>query len=134
MNSLFEGLREWDVPEDRIHYEAFGPATVGKKKEADKLTEDAADSQEQTAQEISVTFSRSGKTVAWDSDAHSLLRFALDNGIVIDHSCEAGNCGTCTTALISGEIKYMSDPAEPAQSGSCYTCITVPDGPIDLDA
>jgi len=31
MNSLFEDLREWQVPEDHLHYEAFGPATVKKR-------------------------------------------------------------------------------------------------------
>ena len=37
MNSLFEGLREWGVPENNIHYEAFGPATVTKKKRPTRL-------------------------------------------------------------------------------------------------
>ena len=41
MNSLFEGLREWGVPEKDINYEAFGPATVQKKKEADTATDQA---------------------------------------------------------------------------------------------
>ena len=131
MNALFEGLREWDVPEDNIHYEAFGPATVGKKKEAQQKV---GDGPIEGADPINVTFSRSGKTLKWNPSADSLLQFALDNGVAIDHSCEAGNCGTCVVALKSGELNYFSDPAEAPEPGTCYTCVTTPKGPIDIDA
>ncbi len=134
MNALFEDLRGWEVPEDRVHYEAFGPATVGKKKEADQQAPDSSVVSSANNKNFDITFSRSGKTLKWDPTAHSLLRFALDNDVVIDHSCEAGNCGTCVVALKSGDLEYISDPAEPAEAGTCYTCITIPKGPIDIDA
>ena len=72
MNSLFEGLREWGVPENNIHYEAFGPATVTKKKEADQAAAKAPAATSDTDAEINITFSKSGKTLAWSSDAGSL--------------------------------------------------------------
>ena len=58
MNSAFEGLREWDVPEDNIHYEAFGPATVSKEKDADKATEKAPSSMPDVARKDNCAFCR----------------------------------------------------------------------------
>jgi len=132
MNSLFEGLREWGVPEKDINYEAFGPATVKKKREAD-----VADGKAPAAgdgADIDVTFGKSGKTVSWNPDLGSLLDLAEENGIDIDFGCRAGNCGTCITAIKSGEIDYLSEPGEKPEAGSCLACIAVPKGPVVLDA
>ena len=135
MNSLFEGLREWDVPEDKIHYEAFGPATVSKKKDADKAADKApAAATDNAAADIQITFAQSGKSIAWDPEAGTLLDFAEDNDIAMDSGCRAGNCGTCSTALTSGEVEYLSDPGAPPDAGSCLTCVSVPKNSITLDA
>ncbi len=134
MNALFGGLREWGVPEEHIHYEAFGPATVTKKKEADKAAHIAPAAATEAATAIQVTFSRSGKTVAWAADAGSLLDFAEANGIAIDSGCRAGNCGTCKTALNAGDVEYLSEPGEMPDAGSCLTCISVPKNSVTLDA
>ncbi len=134
MNSLFEGLRDWGVPEDHIHYEAFGPATVSKKKEADQAADKAPAATTDAAAAIQVTFSQSKKTVAWSADAGSLLDFAEAQGIAMDSGCRAGNCGTCATALSSGDIDYLSDPGEAPDAGTCLTCISVPKNSVTLDA
>ena len=134
MNSLFEGLREWGVPEENIHYEAFGPATVSKKKEADQAADKAPASTTDAASEIKITFSQSGKTVPWTAEAGSLLEFAEDNDIAMDSGCRAGNCGTCATALTGGEVEYLTEPGAPPDTGSCLTCISVPKNSVTLDA
>jgi ferredoxin len=134
MNALFEGLREWDVPEDRIHYEAFGPATVSKKKDADKAIEKAPSAVSETATSIIVNFAKTGKEIAWDPDIGSLLDLAEDNDIPIDSGCRAGNCGTCETAIKSGDVDYLSEPGEAPEGGTCLACISVPKGSITLDA
>lgn len=130
MNSLFEGLREWGVPEKDINYEAFGPATVQKKKEADKKDEPAPTGDAA----FEVKFEKSGTTVAWDPSIGSLLDFAEENGVDIDFGCRAGNCGTCITAIKSGDVDYLSEPGEKPESGSCLACVSVPKGPLVLDA
>lgn len=133
MNSLFEGLREWNVPEANIHFEAFGPATVQKKKQAD----DAAkpDGGEADARKtFNIVFDRSGKTIAWDSSAGTLLDFAEANGIAMDSGCRAGNCGTCITALKKGTVTSVSEPGDKPESGSCLACICTPDGELVVDA
>jgi len=132
MNSLFEGLREWGVPEDDINYEAFGPATVQKKKEADTTGDKAPAAAAEAGFEV--TFNKAGKTVPWDPEIGSLLDFAEENGVDIDFGCRAGNCGTCITAIKSGDVDYISEPGEKPEAGSCLACVSVPKGPLVLDA
>lgn len=131
MNSLFEGLREWGVPKKDINYEAFGPATVQKKKEADTKDQEPAPSGEDA---FEIKFEKSGVAVAWDPSIGSLLDFAEENGVDIDFGCRAGNCGTCITAIKSGDVEYLSEPGEKPESGSCLACVSVPKGPMVLDA
>ena len=131
MNSLFEGLREWGVPENDINYEAFGPATVQKKKEADTKDKDPAPEGEVA---FEVQFEKSGVTVPWDASIGSILDFAEENDVDIDFGCRAGNCGSCITAIKSGDVDYLSEPGEKPESGSCLACVSVPKGAIVLDA
>jgi uncharacterized protein len=133
MNSLFEDLREWDVPEEHINYEAFGPATVKKKKEADASSDGATEAAAPAAG-FEVEFAKSGTKVAWDPDIGSLLDFAEENDVDIDFGCRAGNCGTCITAIKSGDVDYISEPGEKPEAGSCLACVSVPKGPLVLDA
>ena len=128
MNSLVEGLEAWGVPKARIHFEAFGPATVKKTPKA----ESAIESSEGTA--FKVTFARTGKVGNWTNAAGSLLEFAEDQGVTIDFGCRAGNCGTCVTAVKEGDIEYLNEPGDMPETGSCLTCISVPKGNIVLDA
>ena len=133
MNSLFEGLREWGVPEDRIHYEAFGPATVKKKKEADDSGSNDANKTE-AGSGFTVKFSKSDKSAEWTSDSGSILDFAEEHDVDIEFGCRAGNCGTCITAVIEGEIDYLSEPGEKPEAGSCLSCVAIPKGNIVIDA
>ena len=126
MDQITHDLKDWGVPKEHIHYEAFGPATV--KSVAKAIPEAAAGS------EIEVVFARSGKTLVWDGSAPSLLDFAEAAGIAMESGCRAGNCGTCITAIRSGKVDYLSDPGAPVEEGSCLTCITVPQGKLNLDA
>ena len=132
MNTVVPALAEWGVPEKNIHFEAFGPATV-KKAAPDKNPEEkAADAA--AAEGIEVVFAKSGKTCAWDPEADSLLDFAEENDVVIDFGCRAGNCGTCITAIRSGDVTYVVEPGAAPESGSCLACISVPKSSLTLDA
>ncbi len=48
--------------------------------------------------------------------------------------CRAGNCGTCITAIKSGEVSYVGEPGAEPEAGSCLTCISVPKSKLTLDA
>ncbi len=126
MESITQGLKGWGVPQDRINFEAFGPETVRKAK-----IKTAVDQQ---AGEFKIEFSQSGKTLDWDPSAESILEFAEANGIPIDCGCRAGNCGTCLTAIKTGEVTYINEPGETPEEGSCLTCISVPKTSLTLDA
>jgi hypothetical protein len=126
MSSLTQGLKEWGVPEASVHFEAFGPASV--KKTAPPAPVAPA------GQTFAINFARSGKTVAWDGKAASLLDLAEASGVKIDSGCRAGNCGTCLVAMKSGEITYLHEPGFTCETGSCLTCCAVPKSDLALDA
>jgi len=127
MQQLVADLLQWGVPESRIHFEAFGPATV-------KRTAAAEGTAGPAAATIEVIFAKSSKTCSWTATAGSILDLADANGVQIDSGCRAGNCGTCTTALKQGEVSYLSPPGAPPMVGSCLACIAIPKSAIILDA
>ena len=128
MESLTKGLSEWGVPDEQIHFEAFGPASV--KKVAKAETPGAA-----AAPGVEVNFVRSNKTVVWSSGAGSLLELAETHGSRIDSGCRAGSCGTCVTAIRDGKVDYLSgNPDFDIEKGSCLACVAVPKGALSLDA
>jgi uncharacterized protein len=128
MNTLTEGLTGWGVPEKNIHYEAFGPATV--KKNAPPPTK----LETEMLANVKVTFSKSSKTIGWNSSITSLLELAEANGVKIDAGCRAGNCGSCVVAIKSGSVKYLSPSGASAEVGSCLTCVCKPKTDLVLDA
>ncbi len=129
MTAIVQALEAWGVSDDRIHYEAFGPASIRK-----KPAEAKAGGSDEPAVGVEVSFSKSDKTVPWDADAETLLALAQANGIAIECNCLAGNCGTCETAVRDGEFTYVKDPSYDAAPGTCLTCIAVPKTKLTLDA
>lgn len=127
MESLTRDLGEWGVPEERIHFEAFGPASVKKVAEVTQPGQAAAGGG------FEISFTRSNKKLLWPG-AGSLLEFAEANGIRIDSGCRAGSCGTCTTAVREGQVEYMRKPDAEIEKGSCLACISVPKTALSLDA
>ena len=124
MKTVVEDLLAWGVPQDRIHHEAFGPASV---KSAAAPTTPAGDTN------IEVVFTRADKKIPWDGRS-TLLEVAEANGIRMDFGCRSGNCGTCLTALKSGDVKYPSPPGCAVEKGSCLACIALPGTNITIDA
>lgn len=122
MNSLAEGLAEWNVPESSIHFEAFGAASVKKKKTTtEKVSYD-------------IKFARSGKTLNWNGESDSILEFAEDNDIEMSFGCRAGNCGSCSTAIKEGDVELVQEAGADCESGSCLTCVSIPKSNLVLDA
>lgn len=126
MDQITGDLTDWGIPKNRIHFEAFGAATV---KRVGKDITPAAN-----APPMQVEFARTGNTLVWDNSSTSLLEFAEASGIPMDSGCRAGNCGACLTAIRSGTVEYLSEPGAVVEDGSCLTCISVPKGHLVLDA
>ena len=118
MDSIRGGLKELDVPEDKVYFESFGGGKTKGKAEAD-TTQGAVESAE-------VTFARSNKTVTWTPEAGSLLEFAEANGLNPDYSCRQGVCHTCTCGIESGEVEYTDEPAGEPDEGNVLICVSRP--------
>ncbi|MGI9487381.1 MAG: 2Fe-2S iron-sulfur cluster-binding protein [Geminicoccaceae bacterium] len=126
MNSLHEGLSAWGVPADRLHFEAFGPATVG------KSVKPSVDSER--SESFQIKFMRSDKTLNWEPTEGSLLDLADRHGISVESGCRSGNCGTCMTAIRTGEVDYPTPPGEMPDDGACLLCTAIPRSDLELDA
>ena len=84
----------------------------------------------------SVEFAQSGGTFECSS-SDSLLAVAESHGIEIPYSCRVGQCGTCATRVLGGEVEMeVEDGLEPAQKAQGYRllCVGRARGLVRLDA
>lgn len=127
MESMYQGLRGWNVGEEQIHYEAFGPSSIGKSPvQVVTATENAEDSSR-------VRFLPGGQSLLWDGTSRCLLDAAESAGIELESGCRAGSCGSCRMKLAAGQVKYPSGKPEDLEPGSCLPCICIPDGDIEVE-
>lgn len=143
MESLIPALEEWGVPDQHIHYEAFGPASISRatRKAAPapaqpKAAAQTAQSAKQgaPAKTVKVTFKKSGKTLVWDGRDDTLLDFAERHGIEVSSGCRAGGCGSCQTEIAAGEVAYTQAPDFDADDGCCLLCVSRPAKDLTLEA
>jgi ferredoxin len=127
MEALVPALEDWGVPDARIHFEAFGPASV-------KRRGAAAATVAGESSGITVSFARTGKTLNWQPASGSLLEFAEANGITVDSGCRAGSCGSCQTTIQAGEVAYREAPDFDPEPGSCLLCVCTPKSNVTLEA
>ncbi len=131
METLVAALEDWGVPDSHIHFEAFGPASIKRRKAETAATESAIAAH---ASDIMVTFAKSGKQARWSTQAGCLLEFAESHGIAIDSGCRAGGCGTCQTTIRSGEVAYLQSPDYDPETGTCLMCVCTPKTNVTLEA
>lgn len=127
LESLVPGLEEWGVPAERIHYEAFGPASIKRHTSPTTTPKPLSDSP------ILVNFARSKKVLTWQASAGNLLAFAEENGVVADSGCRAGACGMCQTKLLAGEVNYVQPSDFDPASGICLLCSCTPMTNVTLE-
>lgn len=127
METLVPALEDWGVPEARLHYEAFGPASIKRK----AATAAAVDG---TASRLSVDFASTGKQLDWKPADGSLLEFAEAHGISLNSGCRSGGCGTCQTKIKRGEVAYQQAPDFDPEPGTCLPCVCTPKTDLVLEA
>jgi ferredoxin-NADP reductase len=125
MAAVTQGLDAWGVPPERVHFEAFGPATIKRAVHGPTTQPDCG---------IDVTFARSGVTTLWSRCDAPLLDLAEEHAVAIPFGCRAGSCGTCVTRVLSGAVRYLHTPNAPLAAGEALPCIAVPAEPLVLDA
>jgi len=128
MESLVPALVNWGVPQQDVHFEAFGPASV-KLPGSSPIPTLAA-----SAEPIEVKFNRSDRTLVWDGQDANLLDFTDRHGLAIDSGCRSGSCGTCETRLISGSVHYDNPPDHDIAPGHCLLCVGRPTSALVLEA
>lgn len=141
MKSIVPGLDDWGVPDQHIHFEAFGPASIERpnrkaapKPEGPSAFRDEPKIGEGPSGPVNVTFSASGKTLEWDPSCESLLDFAEQNGVEMDSGCRAGGCGTCQTTIEEGEVSYNHAPDFDPEPGTCLACVCRPKSDVTVEA
>ena len=119
MDSIRQGLKELNVPEERVFFESFGSGKTKGKSEAASNTQGALETAE-------VVFARSNKTATWKPEDGTLLEFAEANGLNPDYSCRQGICHTCTCSIQKGEVEYIESPDSEPDEGSVLICVSRP--------
>ena len=99
MRSLFDGLLSWGVPEQRIHYEFFGPASAVRERAKVATPRRVAEAAE-CCTDLEVMFSTSGVRANWNPSFESILDLAEANGLSPDYSCRSGVCQTCMASVV----------------------------------
>ena len=122
MTGLYEGLKNLNVPDERIHYEFFGP---GAALQAGKPAPSIEDKYGELSP-VSVRFERSGIETTWDPTKGSLLDLAEAEGLQPDYSCRSGICQTCATRVIDGEVAYSEPPMVDPEADMALICSSHP--------
>jgi ferredoxin-NADP reductase/predicted pyridoxine 5'-phosphate oxidase superfamily flavin-nucleotide-binding protein len=124
MREMYEGLRGLNVADERIRFEAFGPASI--KRTGVKRETPAADPIAREAGVMPITFARSARTAQWSPRDGSLLEFAEAQGVDATSSCRSGMCGTCSTRLLSGKVRYDGEVEAHIEPGHALICMARP--------
>lgn len=142
MQSLYDGLRQLNIADERIHAEAFGPSGLKRTRDgkAAAATTPPVAAHAPATEPTRVVFAKSGKQATWNPASGSLLELAEAQGLSPEFSCRGGSCGTCRTAILEGAVAYASVPDFPAGETKALICCAVPartetaaDAPLVLD-
>ncbi|HOE40741.1 MAG TPA: 2Fe-2S iron-sulfur cluster-binding protein [Rhodoferax sp.] len=128
MEALVPELLAWGVPQQDVHFEAFGPASV--RLPVASMPPAAI----LTSTPLEVRFARSGRTLPWDGQQSNLLDFAERHGVAVDSGCRSGGCGSCETRLRKGTVSYASAPDHDPAPGHCLLCVATPTSDLELEA
>jgi len=121
-------LVECGVPADRIRQESFGKQP--------RPEEPAAPAAAIDPEGPRVEFARTGKSGVIP-EGGTLLEAAERYGVAIPSSCRQGQCGTCATRLLAGEVRMDAEDgldSELRRDGYILTCVGRAHGDVRLDA
>lgn len=130
MQAIYNGLRDLNITDKRIHAEAFGPASLDRS--PDKVS-DLPKLPPPSNQPTEIAFAKSGRSAIWQPETgRSLLELAEDAGLSPEASCRGGSCGTCRTKIVQGRVTYKIRPGATISSEEALICCAVPAAP-DVD-
>ncbi|XXN62659.1 FAD-binding oxidoreductase [Enterobacter ludwigii] len=121
--ALYDGLRTYNIADDRIHAEAFGPSSLQRTRSV--VTEEKPLAPVAT-HSVPVKFMDSLKEARWTPDAGSLLELTEARGLSPAFSCRAGHCGSCKTQLLQGSVTYKTPPSARVAEDEVLICCALP--------
>ncbi|MFV8570174.1 ferredoxin reductase [Marinobacter sp. SBS5] len=120
MDLATEQLHQRGVNDDQLHSTFFAPPAPAQLASTDMGGE--------------VTFSTSNLTVDSKGDAN-LLEIAEAAGLTPQHGCRMGICHQCTCTKTSGTVvNRLTGQVSGPGSESVQLCISIPQGPVALEA
>jgi ferredoxin-NADP reductase/MOSC domain-containing protein YiiM/ferredoxin len=134
MSTMHDALTATGISPAHIHTELFGalpPINPGIVAAAASVRPHPPDGPAGTGPRI--VLSRSGFSVNWSTDYHSILELAEACDIPTRYSCRSGVCHTCVTPVIEGRITYSRPPLEEPSTGEVLICVAIPRGDVVLD-
>lgn len=123
--ALYDGLRGYNVSDERIHAEAFGPSSL-KRTSGESAIVAAQVKAPPSTRPVPVVFMNSLKEARWTPDSGTLLELAEARGLEPEFSCRGGTCGTCRTKLIKGAVTYVKEPTAEVGEDEILICCAVP--------
>ncbi|MGC2766419.1 MAG: MOSC and FAD-binding oxidoreductase domain-containing protein [Candidatus Acidiferrum sp.] len=133
LRSLTSVLEDWSVSASQVFTEIFGAGEAIHPGIPNAQTRPPHQPAGTAGPGPQVSFTRSGLTVAWRPDWHSLLELAEACDVPVRWSCRTGVCHTCECAFISGAVEYRPEPLEPPAEGNVLICCSRPRGDIEID-
>ncbi len=132
MERVAADLHTWGVPAADIAFESFGTATAqnGSIQPPPMSSEIGSCT---SGEDFRIEFARSNKIVPWNQSFGTLLELAEILGLPAQHSCRAGQCGTCKVPIKCGSVAYLRAPGAAVEEGACLPCIAQPAGDLVLD-
>lgn len=125
--SLYDGLRGYNIADGRIHAEAFGPSSLVRK--PDVAAAAPTPRLPAATTPVPVTFAASMKEARWTPESGTLLELAEARGLSPAFSCREGNCGSCRTRLLAGAVTYLKEPTAEVADDEVLICCAVPAKP-----
>ncbi len=123
MQTIYDDLRARNIPDRRIHAEAFGPASLVRQLAGPGM---APERRPPSPVPVHVVFTESMKEARWTQDSGTLLDLAEARGLNPDYSCRAGHCGTCRAKLLAGAVTYTQEPTAAVAENEVLICCAVP--------
>ncbi|MEM1432826.1 MAG: pyridoxamine 5'-phosphate oxidase family protein [Pseudomonadota bacterium] len=121
--ALYDQLRDKRVPDDWIHAESFGPASL-KRRSAARLVAPALP--KPATEPVPVRFVGSAREATWQPAAGTLLDLAEAEGLEPAWSCRGGSCGTCRVKVEQGAVTYETPPTAAVDADEALLCCAVP--------
>jgi ferredoxin-NADP reductase len=137
MKAFVDGLTSNGVLSDRIRWESFSSTKLEiapVEAPSVPVTNGVAPNNALVVAEgTNVEFRKSGKIVEWPANCRSLLELAEANDVPVRFSCRTGDCFSCASKLVSGDVAYAHELEDEPDDGTVLICTAFPKTSVVLD-